>query len=146
MPARIHLNKQPVENDVPEKYQEIVKQTVDIIVAMTENIKYRDQFDHDIPFQIVPVRIAISENSCIAPFITGGKNVGKIFPGVGKQELIFFPGVIIGIPVVVAGAINMYRNPANGNPRKYLNKKKAQQNSTAYSGILYKRHPQNSPT
>lgn len=43
---------------MPKENDEIKKQAIDIIIAPAENIKDRNQFNHNIPFQIVPVRIA----------------------------------------------------------------------------------------
>ena len=42
---------------MPKKYQKIKKQTIDIIIAPAKNIKKRNQFDHNVPFQVVPERI-----------------------------------------------------------------------------------------
>ena len=65
-----------------EEDDEIKKQAVDIIIATTENIKHRNQFDNDISFQIVPVRIARTKNACITALIIRSKNIDEIFDGI----------------------------------------------------------------
>ena len=97
------------------KNQEIKKQTVDIIITTAENIKYRNQFDDNISFQVVPIRIEWTENARITSRVIRSKNISEIFTGIGDQNLILIPGLVIHIPVIISGAINMYGNPPNGN-------------------------------
>ena len=40
---------------------EIKKQAVYVIIAPAENIKYRNQFNYDIVFEVVPERIVRTE-------------------------------------------------------------------------------------
>ena len=56
-----YLYKQPVQNNMAEKNNEIEEQTVDIIIAAAENIKDRNQFDDNISLKVVPVRIKRTE-------------------------------------------------------------------------------------
>lgn len=61
-----------------EKNDEIVKQTVDIVISSTEYIKNRDHFDHNITFQVVPVRIARTEHTSISILVIRSKNIDKV--------------------------------------------------------------------
>lgn len=127
---------------MPEKDDEIKKQAVDIIIAPAEYIKDRYQFDNDISFQVVPVRIARTEHAGIAPLVIGCKNIDEVFEGVCLQQPVFFPGKIIGIPVIISGTVNMDRYPANGNASKDFDQKKTEQTTTAYTTIFYEWHTQ----
>ena len=44
-----------------EENDEIKKQAVDVIITPAENIKYRNQLNHDIVFEVVPERIVGTE-------------------------------------------------------------------------------------
>ena len=61
LPVRKNFNKQTIQNNMPEKNDEIKKQAVDIIIAPAENIKKGNQFNHDIVFEVVPERIVGTE-------------------------------------------------------------------------------------
>ena len=63
IPPWKNLYKKPVQNNMPKKNDVIKKQAVDIIIATAENIKDRNKLDNDISFQVVPVRIAGTENT-----------------------------------------------------------------------------------
>ena len=65
-----------------EEDNKIKKQAVDIIIATTEYIKHRNQFDHDISFQVVPVRIARTEHTTITFLVIGSKNIDQVFEGI----------------------------------------------------------------
>ena len=43
---------------MPEKDNKIEEQAVDIIIAAAEDIKDGNQFDNNVSFQVVPIRIA----------------------------------------------------------------------------------------
>ncbi len=131
---------------MPKEDQEIKEQAVDIVIAAAENIKDRNQLNDDIAPQVIPVRIERTEYACIAVVVIRSKQICKVFNGVCKQQLIFVPGKIIGIPVIISGAINMYGDPANSNTGKYFNNKECQQNLWTDTGIFYKRHTQQQPT
>lgn len=130
---------------MPEKNNEIEEQTIDIIIATAENIKDRNKFYNDITSQIVPVRIKWIENAGVAILVIGSKNITEVFAGIGEQKLVLFTGIIIHIPVIISGAVNMYRYPANGNTGKDFKKKQAHQNPAADTGIFNKRHTQQQP-
>ena len=78
LPSGKDLYKKPVQNNMPEENDEIKKQAVDIIIAPAENIKHRNQFDHNISFQVVPVRIKRAEEISPSPGIRIIKDIGKI--------------------------------------------------------------------
>lgn len=67
---------------MPKENDEIKKQAVDIIIAPAENIEYRNQFDNNIPFQVVPVRIARTEHTTITTLVMGSKNIDEVFNGI----------------------------------------------------------------
>ena len=108
-----------------KKNDEIEKKAVDIIIAAAEDIKDGYQFDNDISFQVVPIRIAWTEHTGIAALVIGCKNIDEVFAGIFMQQLVFFPRKIIYVPVIISGPINMDRDPANCNTCKYLDQKKA---------------------
>ena len=64
---------------MPNENDEIEEQAVNIIIALAEDIKYRNQFDDDISFQVVPVGIARTENTCITSLVIGCKNIDEVF-------------------------------------------------------------------
>ena len=68
---------------MPEEDDEVEKKTVDIIIATAENIEYRNQLDNYIIPQVVPKGMKGVEDAGIAICITGRKNIGEIFFGVG---------------------------------------------------------------
>ena len=65
MPAGIYLNKEFVQGNVAEENNKVEEQAVDIIITPAENIEERNQFDEDIPFQVIPERIERTEQSAI---------------------------------------------------------------------------------
>ena len=66
-----------------EEDDEIKKQTVDIIIATTENIKDRNQFDDDISRQVIPIGIIGTKHSVISSRIIRRKNIAEVFARAG---------------------------------------------------------------
>ena len=67
---------------MPKENDEIKKKAVDIIIAPAKNIEQRNQFDNDISFQVVPVRIARAKHARISALVIRSKNIDKVFDGI----------------------------------------------------------------
>jgi hypothetical protein len=63
--------------------EKVKEQAVDIIIAATENIKHRDQFDDEIILEVVPERSKGIEETSITPCVTRPVYIAEIFPGIG---------------------------------------------------------------
>lgn len=108
---------------MPKEDQKVEEQTIDIIIAPAENIENRNEFDDDIPFKVVPKRIHGTEKTGITIRVTGSKNITEIFSGIIHQELVFFPGLCVHIPIIISWSVQMQRQPANSNTGNYLKEK-----------------------
>lgn len=138
--AGINFCKYPVQGNMTKEDQEVKEQAVDIIIAPAENIENRNEFDDDISFKVVPKRIYGTEKTGITIRVTGSKNISEIFRGVIHQELVFFPGLCIHVPIIISSSVKMQRQPANSNTGNDLKSKQSDNNPAADAWSFYKRH------
>ena len=82
---RVDLNEQPVKDHMPEKYQEIEKKAIGIIIPSGENIKKGNKLDHQVVRQVAPVAIVRIEQPGIAFSIGRSEYIGKKIQGMAAQ-------------------------------------------------------------
>ena len=105
--AFIYLNENPVQSHMAKENKKIKKETVDIVIAASENIEYRNELYDNICFEIIPKWLERIKHACIAFGIIWAEKICEIFMWIGPEQMVFFQAFPVHVPIIIPRTVEM---------------------------------------